>query len=97
MTCSVTSNSLQCSGFNCVLHSGVIVQRLLVCQIYIASGGHASNFQVHFIFPVLDCLCQNVAVYCAPMDTHDIATKPSAQVMVLRHGPLPAFDPLSSQ
>ncbi|CAB1428792.1 unnamed protein product [Pleuronectes platessa] len=34
------------------------------------------------------------AAHSAPMDTHDIATKPSPQVMVLRHGALSGFCPI---
>lgn len=41
-----------------------------------------------FVSSGLDCLCWTVAAHCAPMDTHDIATKPSPQLMVLRHGAL---------
>lgn len=54
------------------------------------------NFQVWFFFssPVLDCLCGTVAAHCAPMNTHDIATKPSPQLTVLRHGALSGFCPI---
>ncbi|KAI4810368.1 hypothetical protein KUCAC02_019203, partial [Chaenocephalus aceratus] len=32
--------------------------------------------------------------HCAPIDTHDITTKPSPQLMVLRHGALSGFCPI---
>lgn len=62
----------------------------MVCQIDPASG----FFIFFFISSVLDCLCRTVSAHCAPMDTHDIATKPSPQLMVLRHGALSGFCPI---
>lgn len=47
-----------------------------------------------FVSHVVDCVCWTVAAQCAPMDTHGIATKPSLQLMVLRHGALSGFCPI---
>lgn len=59
----------------------------------ICSGLH---FVAVFLFVSfgLDRLCWTVAAHCAPMDMHDIATKPSPQLMVLRHGALSGFCPI---
>lgn len=51
-------------------------------------------FLLLFVSSGLDCLRRTVAAHCAPMDTHDIATKPSPQLMVLRHGALSGFCPI---
>lgn len=73
-------------------------QRVLVCQIYLASMAKFKNlgllFYCLFVSSGLDCLCRTVAAHCAPMDMHDIATKPSPQLMVLRHGALSGFCPI---
>lgn len=74
--------------------SEVMVQRLLIFQIYLASGTSSKFLGLFFVSSGLDCLCWPVAAHFAPMDTHDITTKPSPQLMVLRHGALSGFCPI---
>lgn len=75
-------------------HIEVMVQSLLVCQIYLCLQDlYIFRFSL-FFSPILDCLYWTIAAHCAPMDTHDIATKPSPQLMVLRHGALSGFCPI---
>lgn len=85
--------------FNCVVDEWVRVRSGCKGWWFARSTlpqGHPLKFQVCFFFfsSVLDCLCRSVAAHCAPMDTHDIATKPSPQLMVLGHGALSGFCPI---
>lgn len=73
-------------------HSEVIVQRMPVCCVYLAKGTSFKFFRPVFFMYFLNFLCWTQG---APMDTHDIATKPSPQLMVLRHGALSGFCSIS--
>lgn len=73
-------------------HSEVIVQRMPVCCVYLAKGTSFKFFLACFYMYFLNFLG---LTHCAPMDTHDIATKPSPQLTVLRHGALSGFCSIS--
>lgn len=71
--------------------------KVLICWSHLSWETLFKFLQSLYACAVLDWFCLDTAEFNAPVDVHDIATKPSPQLMVLGHGALSAFCPIIIQ